>query len=251
MELGRECLEIWGYKRMDELIWVKTNMLQRLIRTGRTGHWLNHSKEHCLVGKKGNPSVNRCVDCDVLIAEYSKEGCLVGKKGNPLVNRCVDCDVLVAEARPALGYEVPRQVRETSRKPDEMYSMLERLSPGTRKIEIFARDHNLQPGWVGLGNQLNGSNILEPEMRERYMNRYGPIEEPVPNWVPPHGEQFGGKLCHDSTLRLDFERLVAADHLTFVEDLGFKLGIASGSVKAPFDSFHGRQGFVFTATFAL
>ena len=41
MELGRECLAIWGYKRVDELIWVKTNQLQRLIRTGRTGHWLN------------------------------------------------------------------------------------------------------------------------------------------------------------------------------------------------------------------
>lgn len=41
MELGRECLKIWGYTRVDELIWVKTNQLQRLIRTGRTGHWLN------------------------------------------------------------------------------------------------------------------------------------------------------------------------------------------------------------------
>ena len=30
MELGRECLEIWGYKRVDELVWVKTNKLQRL-----------------------------------------------------------------------------------------------------------------------------------------------------------------------------------------------------------------------------
>jgi hypothetical protein len=28
---------------------VKTNQLQRIIRTGRTGHWLNHGKEHCLV----------------------------------------------------------------------------------------------------------------------------------------------------------------------------------------------------------
>ncbi len=41
MELGRECLELWGYKRVDELIWVKTNQLQQLIRTGRTvsGYW--------------------------------------------------------------------------------------------------------------------------------------------------------------------------------------------------------------------
>lgn len=37
MELGRECLKLWGYDRVDELIWVKTNQLNRLIRTGRTG----------------------------------------------------------------------------------------------------------------------------------------------------------------------------------------------------------------------
>ena len=72
MELGRECLEAWGYKRVDELIWVKTNQLQRLIRTGRTGHWLNHSKEHCLVGYKGNPQLNRLVDTDVVVAEVRR-----------------------------------------------------------------------------------------------------------------------------------------------------------------------------------
>ncbi|KAK9819438.1 hypothetical protein WJX74_004366 [Apatococcus lobatus] len=132
MELGRECLEIWGYKRVDELIWVKTNQLQRLIRTGRTGHWLNHSKEHCLVGIKGNPQINRNLDCDVLLAE----------------------------------------VRETSRKPDEMYSLIERLSPGTRKLEIFARQHNVRPGWVSLGNQLDGVKIMDSEMKARYDAKY-------------------------------------------------------------------------------
>ena len=44
MELGRECLTLWGYERVGEIIWVKTNQLQRLIRTGRTGHWINHGK---------------------------------------------------------------------------------------------------------------------------------------------------------------------------------------------------------------
>jgi N6-adenosine-specific RNA methylase IME4 len=62
-------LELWGYKRVEEIIWVKTNQLQRIIRTGRTGHWLNHSKEHCLVGIKGNPLVNRNIDTDVIVAE--------------------------------------------------------------------------------------------------------------------------------------------------------------------------------------
>jgi mRNA (2'-O-methyladenosine-N6-)-methyltransferase len=84
MELGRECLTKWGYRRVDELVWVKTNQLHRLIITGRTGHWLNHTKEHCLVGMKGNPNIHRNLDCDVLVSK----------------------------------------VRETSRKPDEIYGLI-------------------------------------------------------------------------------------------------------------------------------
>jgi hypothetical protein len=42
MELGRELFQQWGYKRVDELVWVKTSQLGRLIRTGRTGHWLKY-----------------------------------------------------------------------------------------------------------------------------------------------------------------------------------------------------------------
>lgn len=56
--------------QVDEIIWVKTNQLQRIIRTGRTGHWLNHGKEHCLVGMKGSPqNLNRGLDSDVIVAE--------------------------------------------------------------------------------------------------------------------------------------------------------------------------------------
>ena len=49
-----------------------------------------------------------------------------------------------------------------------MYSLIERLSPGTRKLEIFARQHNVRPGWVSLGNQLDGVKILDPDMKARY-----------------------------------------------------------------------------------
>lgn len=141
MELGRECLSLWGYDRVDEIIWVKTNQLQRIIRTGRTGHWLNHGKEHCLVGVKGNP-----------------QG----------FNRGLDCDVIVAE------------VRSTSHKPDEIYGMIERLSPGTRKIELFGRPHNVQPNWVTLGNQLDGIHLLDPDVVARFKSRYpdGVISKP-------------------------------------------------------------------------
>ena len=143
MELGRECLELWGYKRVEEIIWVKTNQLQRIIRTGRTGHWLNHSKEHCLVGIKGSPLVNRNIDTDVIVAE----------------------------------------VRETSRKPDEMYAMLERISPRTRKLELFARMHNTQAGWLSLGNQVSGTRLVDEGLRARYKAAYPDFEVQPPS--PP------------------------------------------------------------------
>lgn len=143
MELGRECLELWGYKRVEEIIWVKTNQLQRIIRTGRTGHWLNHSKEHCLVGIKGNPEVNRNIDTDVIVAE----------------------------------------VRETSRKPDEMYALLERISPRTRKLELFARMHNTHAGWLSLGNQLNGVRLVDEGLRARFKAAYSDVEIQPPS--PP------------------------------------------------------------------
>uniref|UniRef100_A0A8D0CL67 mRNA m(6)A methyltransferase n=1 Tax=Scleropages formosus TaxID=113540 RepID=A0A8D0CL67_SCLFO len=108
MELGRECLSLWGYERVDEIIWVKTNQLQRIIRTGRTGHWLNHSKEHCLVGVKGNPQgFNRKLDCDVIVAEV--RGSTHNFSYLTIPPRCIP---------PASG---------------------------TRKIELFGRPHNLQP----------------------------------------------------------------------------------------------------------
>ena len=70
LELGRECLRRWGYTRTDELIWVKVEAAtRRLTVSGRTGLWLNHTKEHCLVGLKGAAArLNKRVDCDVLVA---------------------------------------------------------------------------------------------------------------------------------------------------------------------------------------
>lgn len=129
MERARQIFDFWGYHQVEEIVWIKTNQLQKVIRTGRTGHWLNHSKEHCLVGVKGQP------------------------RG---LNRYLDSDVLVAEAR------------ETSRKPDEIYDIIERMSPGTRKIEVFGRRHNIRDGWVTVGNQLGSTRLVEPDVAARY-----------------------------------------------------------------------------------
>lgn len=109
IETGRRALAQWGYTVSDEMIWIKINQLRRTIVTGRTGHWLNHLKEHLLVGVKGNPV---------------------------WLSRKVDLDFIVSSTR------------ETLRKPDELYGIVERLvGRHARKLEMFGRDHNVRPGW--------------------------------------------------------------------------------------------------------
>jgi mRNA (2'-O-methyladenosine-N6-)-methyltransferase len=132
MELARECLAKWGYRRVDELVWIKTNQINRLIITGKTGHWLNHTKEHCLVGVKGSPTINTRLDCDVIVSK----------------------------------------VRETSRKPDEIYGIIERMHPGGKKIELFGRPDNCMPGWLTLGNQLTDVRLKDPQIIANYRRAY-------------------------------------------------------------------------------
>lgn len=112
IEIGRRALEQWGYTVSDEMIWIKLNQLRKTIVTGRTGHWLNHSKEHLLVGVKGDPL---------------------------WLSRKIDIDFIVSGTR------------ETLRKPDELYGIVERLvGVHARKLEIFGRDNNIRPGWISM-----------------------------------------------------------------------------------------------------
>lgn len=130
IETGREFLKKWGYHVENQLTWIKTSQLIRTISTGRTGHWLNHSKEHLLVGIKGDPKwLNRGMDPQLLISS----------------------------------------TRETSRKPDELYGMVERLvGDGVRKLEIFGRQHNTRDGWITLGNQLKPTQLASGELLHNF-----------------------------------------------------------------------------------
>lgn len=149
IEIGRKALKKWGYTVSDEVIWIKMNQLNRTIVTGRTGHWLNHSKEHLLVGVKGNPI---------------------------WLNKQIDINTIVSNTR------------QTSRKPDEIYDLVERLvGVHSRKLEIFGRDHNIRDGWISMytmtskhintnclaiGNQLKGTSIVETEVLRKYNKVY-------------------------------------------------------------------------------
>jgi mRNA m6A methyltransferase catalytic subunit len=71
----------------------------------------------------------------MLVGLKCKEGS-IGDSWPKWINRGVDTDVIVSE------------VRETSRKPDEAYELIERMCPGGRKLEIFGRKHNTKPGYL-------------------------------------------------------------------------------------------------------
>jgi hypothetical protein len=45
-------------------------------------------------------------------------------------------------------------VRGKSQKPEEIYEIIEKMMPGSKKVELFARNNNLREGWLSLGNQL-------------------------------------------------------------------------------------------------
>ena len=74
------------------------------------------------------------------------------------LNFKTDVDVIVSE------------VRETSRKPDELYHIIDRLvnKESSKKIEIFARENNLREGWLSLGNQLPSTHITDKKIKERF-----------------------------------------------------------------------------------
>ncbi|CAM0870792.1 unnamed protein product [Alopecurus aequalis] len=77
LEQGRQCLKKWGFRRCEDVCWVKTNKKNAssgLRHDSRT--LLQHSKEHCLMGIKGTVRrstdghvIHANIDTDIIIAE--------------------------------------------------------------------------------------------------------------------------------------------------------------------------------------
>lgn len=136
--------------------------------------WLE--QEHCLVGAKIRPE---------RAASFPRASPLPGAQqpyyashaaGVPpplpsWVHEGIGADVIVSE------------VRDTSRKPDELYGIIERLCPGGRKVELFGRKHNTRRGWLTLGNQLKG-NCVVSECRLLWLwMRCGTLTLSTVNWI--------------------------------------------------------------------
>ena len=129
LDLGRQCLRKWGYRRCEDICWIKTNKKN-------IGHNKNlepkaifqRTKEHCLMGIKG--TVRRSTDGD-------------------FIHSNVDIDLIISEEPPYGTYE----------KPEEIFHIMEHFCLGRRRLHLFGRDSTIRPGWLTVGPELTNSNF--------------------------------------------------------------------------------------------
>lgn len=71
LEKGRECFAKWGFRRAEDIVWVKTNKGKDFVKSGDgrdEGGLFAGQKEHCLMGIRGTvrrSTDSRFVHCNV------------------------------------------------------------------------------------------------------------------------------------------------------------------------------------------
>ncbi|KAI8922381.1 MT-A70-domain-containing protein [Powellomyces hirtus] len=118
---------------------------------------LQQTKEHCLMGIKG--TVRRATD-------------------GHFIHCNVDTDVIIAE-EPA---------DHSTKKPDELYHLIERFCMGRRRLELFGNDDNIRPGWVTVGLGISTTNWD----KEKYQSWFR-------SGVDPDSSVKGGSLVATTT----------------------------------------------------
>ncbi|TVU48376.1 hypothetical protein EJB05_08010 [Eragrostis curvula] len=101
-------------------------------------------KEHCLMGIKG--TVRRSTDGHVIHAN-------------------IDTDIIIAE-EPTDG---------STKKPEDMYRIIEHFALGRRRLELFGEDHNIRPGWLTLGKALSYSNFNKEAYVKNFADKDGKV----------------------------------------------------------------------------
>lgn len=129
LDMGRNCLRKWGFRRCEDICWIRTNI-------NNPGHSkilepkgvFQRTKEHCLMGIKG--TVRRSTDGDFIHAN-------------------VDIDLIISEEEEFGSFD----------KPIEIFHIIEHFCLGRRRLHIFGRDSNIRPGWLTIGPELTNSNF--------------------------------------------------------------------------------------------
>ncbi|KAJ6850519.1 methyltransferase-like protein 1 [Iris pallida] len=145
LEQGRQCLKKWGFRRCEDICWVKTNKRNATSGLRHDSHTLlQHSKEHCLMGIKG--TVRRSTDGHIIHAN-------------------IDTDIIIAE-EPTDGL---------TKKPDDMYRIIEHFALGRRRLELFGEDHNIRSGWLTVGRGLSSSNFNSEAYIRNFADKDGKV----------------------------------------------------------------------------
>lgn len=129
LDMGRNCLRKWGFRRCEDICWIRTNI-------NNPGHSkilepkavFQRTKEHCLMGIKG--TVRRSTDGDFIHAN-------------------VDIDLIISEEEEFGSFD----------KPIEIFHIIEHFCLGRRRLHIFGRDSNIRPGWLTIGPELTNTNF--------------------------------------------------------------------------------------------
>ncbi|KAJ8463522.1 hypothetical protein ONZ45_g17552 [Pleurotus djamor] len=184
LERGREVLAKWGYRRCEDVVWVKTN------RTSNRGpgtdppttSLFTRTKQHCLIGIRG--TVRRSTD-------------------SWFAHCNVDTDVIIWEGDPL----------DPTRKPPEMYTLIENFCLGTRRLEVFGRvPTSFRRGWVTVVTPGHDDRLPDASRSSavplNYTTEEGDVIE-VSRWDKEkweHGIQLfadGGKAVVPMTAEID------------------------------------------------
>lgn len=103
---GRELFKKWGFKRCEDIVWVKSNIKKIKVPPQSQEGILQRVKEHCLVGYKGE-------------AKKASD--------HKFIHPNIDIDVVVTE-EPNIG---------SLEKPPELYDIIQRFCLGRKKVELF------------------------------------------------------------------------------------------------------------------
>ncbi|GAQ87453.1 Methyltransferase [Klebsormidium nitens] len=158
LDLGRHCLKKWGFRRCEDICWLKTNRENQAPPRYDESTIMQHTKEHCLMGIRG--TVRRSTD-------------------GHLIHANVDTDIIISE-EPAYG---------STRKPEELYHIVEHFAQGRRRLELFGEDHNIRAGWVTVGKGLTSSNFNKEAYIKSFSDKDGKVWAggrgiPVPENAP-------------------------------------------------------------------
>lgn len=129
LDIGRNCLRKWGFRRCEDICWIRTNIENpghsKILEPKAV---FQRTKEHCLMGIKG--TVRRSTDFDFIHAN-------------------IDIDLIISEEQEFGSLE----------KPIEIFHIIEHFCLGRRRLHVFGRDSTIRPGWVTLGSELTNSNF--------------------------------------------------------------------------------------------